>query len=103
MVPELSATYMPLPTTSDFFSATIGHGRARRLPRTTFACGNPSPSVLGCVTSALANSAGNYGDGQNTIAPRIGFSWQIIPRVSRVVLRGGYGVYYSQPTGQAFF
>ena len=49
------------------------------------------------------NSAGNYGDGQNTIAPRIGFSWQILPRVSRVVLRGGYGIYYSQPTGQAFF
>jgi hypothetical protein len=49
------------------------------------------------------NSAGNYGDGQNTIAPRIGFSWQILPRVTRVVLRGGYGVYYSQPTGQAFY
>jgi hypothetical protein len=49
------------------------------------------------------NSAGNYGDGQNTIAPRIGFSWQILPNVSRAVLKGGYGIYYSQPTGQAFF
>jgi Carboxypeptidase regulatory-like domain/TonB dependent receptor len=49
------------------------------------------------------NAAGNYADGQNTIAPRIGFSWQILPRLNRVVLRGGYGVYYSQPTGQAFF
>ncbi len=50
-----------------------------------------------------SNTAGNYGDGQNTIAPRIGFSWQILPSLSHVVLRGGYGIYYSQPTGQAFF
>ena len=49
------------------------------------------------------NTAGNYGEGQNTISPRIGFSWQFFPQLSRVVLRGGYGIYYSQPTGQAFF
>ena len=54
------------------------------------------------VTRA-GNTFGNYGDGQNTIAPRIGFAWQILPLTSRLVFRGGYGTYYSQPTGQAFF
>jgi Carboxypeptidase regulatory-like domain/TonB dependent receptor len=46
------------------------------------------------------NTFGNYGDGQNTIAPRIGFAWQVLPTTSRLVLRGGYGIYYSRPTGQ---
>jgi hypothetical protein len=53
--------------------------------------------------SRASNTFGNYGDGQNTIAPRIGFAWQPLPLASRLVLRGGYGTYYSQPTGQAFF
>ena len=48
-----------------------------------------------------SNTFGNDGAGQNTLAPRIGFAWQISP--STVVLRGGYGVYYSRPTGQAFY
>ena len=46
------------------------------------------------------NTFGTYGDGQNAIAPRIGFAWQILPMTSRLVLRGGYGIYYSRPTGQ---
>jgi Carboxypeptidase regulatory-like domain/TonB dependent receptor len=49
------------------------------------------------------NTFANNGEGQNTIAPRIGFAWQFLPSVSQVVLRGGYGIYYSRPTGQAFF
>ena len=49
------------------------------------------------------NPFGNYADGQNTLAPRIGFSWQFLPSSSALVLRGGYGIYYSQPTGQAFY
>ncbi len=49
------------------------------------------------------NPFGNYGEGQNTIAPRIGFAWQLLPSSSALVLRGGYGIYYSQPTGQAFY
>jgi hypothetical protein len=49
------------------------------------------------------NEFANDGAGQNTIAPRIGLAWQPLIRSSRLVLRGGYGIYYSQPTGQAFF
>jgi TonB dependent receptor/Carboxypeptidase regulatory-like domain/TonB-dependent Receptor Plug Domain len=49
------------------------------------------------------NTFGNNGTGQNTIAPRIGLAWQFLPNSSRMVLRGGYGIYYSRPTGQAFY
>lgn len=49
------------------------------------------------------NTFANNCAGQNTMAPRIGFAWQILPNKSRLVLRGGYGLYYSRPTGQAFF
>jgi hypothetical protein len=48
------------------------------------------------------NTFGTYGDGQNTIAPRIGFAWQILPMFARLTLRGGYGIYYSRPPGQVF-
>ena len=50
-----------------------------------------------------SNTSGNYGEGQNSIAPRLGFAWQFLPGTSRLVLRGGYGTYYSRPTGQAFY
>ncbi|HXJ93114.1 MAG TPA: TonB-dependent receptor [Terriglobia bacterium] len=49
------------------------------------------------------NTFGNDGAGQNTLAPRFGFAWQPLPRSSGLVLRGGYGLYYSRPTGQAAF
>jgi len=48
-----------------------------------------------------SNRFANYGAGQNTIAPRIGFAWQVLPVTTRLVLRGGYGVYYSRSTGQS--
>ena len=48
------------------------------------------------------NTFGTYGAGQNTVAPRIGFSWQVLPSRSWLILRGGYGIYYSRPTGQVF-
>jgi hypothetical protein len=49
------------------------------------------------------NTFANNAEGQNTLAPRIGFAWQFLPNVSQLLLRGGYGIYYSRPTGQAFF
>lgn len=48
------------------------------------------------------NEAATRGLGQNTLGPRIGFSWQL-PGSDRVVLRGGYGIYYSRTTGQPVF
>ena len=50
------------------------------------------PGVLPPGVVRANNTFGNYGDGQNTIAPRIGFAWQILPTTSRLVLRGGYGI-----------
>ena len=50
-----------------------------------------------------SNAFGTYGDGQDTIAPRLGFAWQFFPNTSQIALRGGYGMYYSRPTGQAFY
>jgi hypothetical protein len=58
------------------------------------------PSLVPQGVTRVNNTFGNYGEGQTTIAPRIGFSWQILPKTSRLVLRGGYGIYYSRPTGQ---
>jgi len=49
------------------------------------------------------NSFANDGAGQNTIAPRIGFALQPFATAVGMVLRGGYGLYYSRPTGQAFY
>jgi len=60
--------------------------------------GVPPPGVL-----RASNTFGNYAMGQNTLAPRIGFAWQVLPRTSWLVLRGGYGTYYSRTTGQAFY
>jgi hypothetical protein len=40
--------------------------------------------------------------GQNSWAPRLGFSWRMFPRLSSFLLRGGYGIYFSRPTGQSF-
>jgi hypothetical protein len=38
--------------------------------------------------------------GEHAFGPRLGFALQVLPRSSRLVLRGGYGVYYSRITGQ---
>jgi hypothetical protein len=49
------------------------------------------------------NDAATLGDGQNSVVPRIGFAWQPSGQAGRFVLRAGYGIFLSQPTGQAFF
>jgi Carboxypeptidase regulatory-like domain/TonB-dependent Receptor Plug Domain/TonB dependent receptor len=61
------------------------------------------PGTLPAGVARTNNTFGNYAEGQDTIAPRIGFAERIMPRSMRSVLRGGYGIYYSQPTGQAFY
>jgi hypothetical protein len=61
------------------------------------------PGSLPPRVERVDNTFGNDGVGQNTIAPRLGFSWQPRPGASPLVLRGGYGTYYSRPTGQAAF
>jgi len=50
-----------------------------------------------------ANEFANNSDGQNAVAARFGFAWQLVSGSLPVVLRGGYGLYFSRPTGQAFF
>ncbi len=61
---------------------------------------NYTGSVPAGVTK-LNNNLGYSGVGQNTWNPRIGFAWQL-PGTDRFVLRGGYGVYHDQTTGQPF-
>jgi len=38
--------------------------------------------------------------GRHAFGPRFGFAYQVLPKSSRLVVRGGYGVYYSRITGQ---
>ncbi len=59
------------------------------------------PGTLPPGVMRVDNPSGTYGRGQNAIAPRIGFAWQIVPAIHEFLLRGGYGIYYSRPTGQA--
>lgn len=47
------------------------------------------------------NSAAINGDGQNDFAPRLGYAYRL-PGTDRVVLRGGYGMYFTRSTGQLF-
>jgi len=52
------------------------------------------------VTRASTNTA-IKNDGQNGWEPRIGFAWQL-PGTNRMVLRGGYGIFYTRTTGEPF-
>jgi hypothetical protein len=61
------------------------------------------PSAVPPGVLRADNTFGNDGAGQNTVAPRIGFAWSMFPNTETLVLRGGFGLYYSPPTGQAFF
>ncbi len=46
-------------------------------------------------TSALNNA------GENDWEPRLGFAWQL-PHSKRLVLRGGYGLFYTRSTGEPY-
>jgi hypothetical protein len=43
------------------------------------------------------------GSGNNTWGPRVGFAYSLPPTRDRVVVRGGFGVYYSAITGNSQF
>lgn len=43
------------------------------------------------------------GSGNHTWGPRLGFAYSMLPTSDRVVLRGGYGIYYSAVTGNSQF
>jgi hypothetical protein len=60
------------------------------------------PGTLPEGVIRVNNTFGTYADGQDTIAPRVGFAWSILPQTSELVVRGGYGIYYSRPPGQVF-
>jgi TonB dependent receptor len=60
------------------------------------------PGVVPPEVQQASNTFANDGTGQNAIAPRIGFAWQMLRGTGRFVLRGGYGIYFARPTGQAF-
>lgn len=47
------------------------------------------------------NNLGIPGYGQNDWAPRIGLAWQMLPNSDRIVVRSGYGIYYTRPVGAA--
>ncbi|HTS26157.1 MAG TPA: hypothetical protein VMH81_09790, partial [Bryobacteraceae bacterium] len=61
---------------------------------------NFSGTIPAGVTQASNESTLN-GTADSGIAPRVGFAWKALPNSDRIVLRGGYGVYYSRYTGQA--
>ncbi|HEV2386283.1 MAG TPA: TonB-dependent receptor [Candidatus Acidoferrales bacterium] len=59
--------------------------------------------VIPAGVGQLHNEFGVNGDAQNKWAPRVGFAWQILPHSLGVVLRGGYGIYYSRTVANATF
>src|SRR5437867_8121023 len=91
----------------------VDHGH--RVTNFVPALANPNPPAEGTLqgfvvgsdwTAALPPGVIKYhtpygidGLGQNQFAPRIGFAWQIMPSSNRLVLRGGYGIYYTHAIG----
>lgn len=68
-----------------------------------FAAGFSSSKELPPGVIKTDTPFGVHGDGQNLFAPRLGFAWQMLPNSSRMVLRGGYGFYYTRTVGQIVY
>jgi Carboxypeptidase regulatory-like domain/TonB-dependent Receptor Plug Domain len=86
------------------------------------ALANPNPPAAGTIDGyvvsrnlpggvprgvrQLDNTYGIRGEHQNNVGPRIGMAWRLprggSPLTGRMVLRGGYGIYYTRATGQPF-
>ncbi|MBO0857912.1 MAG: carboxypeptidase regulatory-like domain-containing protein [Chloracidobacterium sp.] len=64
------------------------------------------PGAVPAGVKQLDNTYGIRGEHEHNFGPRIGFAWRlpdsILPLTGRMVLRGGYGIYYSRATGQPF-
>lgn len=64
------------------------------------------PGTVPTGVTQLDNEFGLRGKGMNNFDPRVGFAWKLpnsfLPYSERMVLRGGYGVYHTRATGQAF-
>jgi carboxypeptidase family protein/TonB-dependent receptor-like protein len=57
------------------------------------------PGTVPSGVSQVDNRFGILGEHMNSLDPRVGFAWQFM---SRMVLRGGYGIYHTRATGQPF-
>ena len=62
--------------------------------------GSNFPGTVPAGVVRADNTFAIYGKGQNAFAPRVGFAWQVLPNSTRLAVKGGYGIYYSRPTGQ---
>ena len=61
----------------------------------------PFPVPDGVVKSGINGFV--PGSGNNTWGPRLGFAWSALPNSDKIVVRGGYGIYYSAVTGNSQF
>jgi Carboxypeptidase regulatory-like domain len=60
--------------------------------------GNYNGPALPTGVTRSNHSYAINGDNQNAISPRLGFAYQILPGSSRVIVRGGFGMYNSEPS-----
>jgi hypothetical protein len=62
------------------------------------------PGTIPAGVKQLDNTYGVLGEHQSNFGPRLGFAWQL-PKFlfdNQMVLRGGYGMYFTRATGQPF-
>jgi hypothetical protein len=98
------------------FQGAIGDALGRQSTM-NLAAVNPNPPASGTVDGYVvaSNFSGTLPSGvvrsgnisalnnvdENDWEPRLGFAWQL-PHSRRLVLRGGYGIFYTRTTGEAY-